>query len=169
MVCVDAIKRTIVNGAEQGMEDQIRRLGLADPGNGDVIERLSKMSSLVTYPVGTLIFSEGELHDRLYFVAHGAVSLEMVTTNCGQKRILTTGTGDLLAWSGLLGDGRMTATAVAIEPTELIEFPAATLRSLCESNHDVGYVVMLRVAKALSHRLLATRLQLLDLYHIENS
>lgn len=148
---------------------EIRRLGFESSGSELVIDQLASISTMDHFPTGTLIFGEGETHDRIYFICDGTVSLEMATANCGKQRILTMGAGDLLSWSGLLGDGRMTASAIVNEPTRVIEIPVKDLRKLCESNHDVGYAVMQKVAKALSRRLLATRLQLLDFYQIEES
>jgi CRP-like cAMP-binding protein len=132
-----------------------------------VLGKLAAIARIVEIPKGTLLFSEGERRTDLYFVLSGTIELDMVTAKCGKQRILTLADGDLLAWSAWLGDGQMTASAVATEDTRLLSFPADQLRALCEANHDVGYVVALGTAKLISRRLLATRLQLLDLYHTE--
>jgi CRP-like cAMP-binding protein len=60
----------------------------------------------------------------------------------------------------------MTATATTQEATRLVVIPGATLGALCESNHEIGYRVMQQMARALAQRLVATRLQLLDLFSI---
>ena len=151
------------------LANEIRQLGFETSDGDDVIVELSKISKLSLFPSGSLLFSEGEPHDRIYFVCDGTVSLEMATPNCGKQRIMTMGAGDLLSWSGLLEGGRMTASAVVTEPARAIEIPVAALRSLCETNNKVGYVIMKRIAHALSRRLLATRLQLLDVYQIEET
>jgi CRP-like cAMP-binding protein len=156
-----------VNGCDRELGDIIRAMGWPECDSDAIISALCAIASMAEFPTGTVIFSEGDLDDRLYFLSKGTVSLEMATPRGGKQRILTIGAGDLLAWSGLLGDGRMTSTATALEPIRMIEFWADPLRELCDSNHEVGYVVMSRVAKALSRRLLATRLQLLDLYHLD--
>ena len=133
----------------------------ADAG---VFAKLESIATIMFYPQGTMLFHEGDQHDHLYFVASGTITLEMVTEQCGTKPILTLGAGDLMAWSSLLGDGRMTASALVSEDSRLIAFPSADLRALCERDHDVGYVVMSGVARLMSRRLLATRLQLLDVF-----
>ncbi len=156
----------MVNDNHGEVMDELRRLGFDSSGD-EVQQQLAAIAELVTFPTGTLIFHEGELHPKLYFVCDGTVSLEMVTANCGQQRILTIGPGQLLSWSGLLGDGRMTASAIVLDPVRLIETSGPQLLSLCQSNHEVGYAVMTLVARSLSRRLLATRLQLLDLYRFE--
>jgi hypothetical protein len=58
----------------------------------------------------------------------------------------------------------MTATGTVQDDLRLIVCPAGELRSLCESNHDIGYCVMKQMANSVSRRLLGTRLQLLDLF-----
>jgi CRP-like cAMP-binding protein len=70
----------------------------------------------------------------------------------------------MLAWSALLGDGRMTVSAVAIEDTQLVAAKAQRLLDVWPSKLEVGYAVMSRMARALATRLTATRLQLLDLF-----
>ena len=58
----------------------------------------------------------------------------------------------------------MTATALVLENSVLIELPGAELLQLCEIDHDFGYALMRRLATTLSKRLVATRLQMLDLF-----
>ncbi|EMI16509.1 cyclic nucleotide-binding domain (cNMP-BD) protein [Rhodopirellula maiorica SM1] len=129
------------------------------------VEPLAELASLQTYPAQQLLFREGEVHARIYWIKEGRVRLEMSGTRAGAKAMLTAGPGDLLGWSALLGDQRMTATAVATLETTLISFDAVALLQLCEQNHDIGYKVMHTIARSLSKRLVATRLQLLDLFH----
>lgn len=127
----------------------------------------AKLAPLLTvreFPAGTVLFEEGALHPWVYLIAAGDVGLEMCVPARGCTRILTLGPGDLLVWSALVGSGRMTATAVALTPTRVLAIPAEALRTLCEQDHDFGYEWMRATAAALAKRLVATRLQLLDLY-----
>jgi CRP-like cAMP-binding protein len=130
-----------------------------------ILKQLADISRYATVAAGTVLFAEGQLHTDIHFVESGTIALEMVTRQCGKQRILTVGEGDLLAWSALLGDGRMTATAIATTDASMITLSGECLQKLCDSDRDVGYVVMQSVARMISRRLLATRLQLLDLFH----
>ena len=150
--------------AENDVIELMRAMPVFAEMHSSVLGELAAIAKVVTVPAGTLIFGEGDHHPDLYFVSSGTITLEMVTAQCGKQQILTVGDGDLIAWSALLGDSRMTASAVASEETLLIAFPADQLLALCESNRDLGYQVMLCVAKLISRRLLATRLQLLDVF-----
>lgn len=129
-----------------------------------VLARLAAIARVVEWNEGAAIFREGDHRDDLYVLSSGHVALEMSVPGRGLTRILTVRSGELLAWSALLGDGRMTASAMAIEPTQALAISGRELRQLCQSDHEVGYHVMGQVASALSQRLLATRLQLLDLF-----
>ncbi len=130
----------------------------------DAIDTLATKAKLHSYAAGTILFQEGEAHDKFYFVRSGTVRLDMLTAHCGRQTILSVGSGDLLAWSSLIGDHIMTASAVTIEDTQVIAFQASDLKELFELRTDLGYAIMRVVAQSLSRRLLATRLQLLDLY-----
>lgn len=126
--------------------------------------RIAGIASLVEPPTATVLFHEGVSHGFLYFVVDGRVALDMHIPHRGVTRILTVGPGEILAWSALLSDQQMTATATVIADSRLISLPATLLAQLCRTEHEIGYVVMHRMAVALSRRLLATRLQLLDLF-----
>jgi CRP/FNR family transcriptional regulator, cyclic AMP receptor protein len=51
-----------------------------------------------------------------------------------------------------------------LEDTDLLTICGASLQSLCQRNHNIGFQMMRCVAEVLSRRLTATRLQLLDLF-----
>lgn len=134
--------------------------------NQSVLDQLEPLVKLVHVGAGTVIFSEGDTYDDLLFVSWGSVALNMTTARCGKQQILTVGRGDLLAWSTFLGDSRMTASSVATQDCQLLALSSQRLRQLCDANHDVGYPVVLGIANLISRRLLATRLQLLDVFHL---
>tara|TARA_R110002049_G_scaffold50370_3_gene143099 strand:- start:142602 stop:143069 length:468 start_codon:yes stop_codon:yes gene_type:complete len=145
-------------------KEKLKTIGLPADLSPSSAEQLADLADLFAWPEQQILFREGEIHSRLYWIEQGRVRLEMSGARSGATSLLTVGPGDLLAWSALLGDGRMTATATTTEPTTLIAFDAGALLNLCEENHDIGYKVMYTVAKLLSKRLIATRLQLLDLF-----
>lgn len=128
------------------------------------LDQLATASVVQNFPAGTVVFREGTENKLLYVVVHGSVALDMNVLGRGDVRILSLGSGDVLAWSALLGNSRMTATATTLAETQVVATPADKLRELCEVDHEFGYHLMRGMATALSQRLLATRLQLLDLF-----
>lgn len=143
----------------------MRSLSVFANADAGVVEQLAEIATLVSAPQGTVLFGEGEQHDRLYFVGSGTITLEMVTEQCRKQAVLTVVQGDLPAWSAILGDAPMTASALVTADATLIAFRAEQLDNLCRRSYEVGYLVMLGVVKLISRRLLATRLQLLDVFH----
>lgn len=132
--------------------------------NEGLVRQLATAAHIRTLPAGGVLFLESEKHSQLYLVASGTVRLEMLTAKCGRRTILSIGSGEFLAWSALVGDSVMTATAIANDNVQLVCFDAELLRERFEQNNELGFHVMRAVSKALARRLLATRLQLLDLY-----
>lgn len=126
--------------------------------------QLSALAKPQDYATGAEIFSEGQVHDQIYLVESGHVRLSMFVPQRGAVPMLTVGPGEFLGWSPLFGKSPMSATAVVTEPTRCWGFSGTQLSELCAKQHDVGYSVMRQLAVDLSKRLIATRLQLLDMY-----
>jgi CRP-like cAMP-binding protein len=130
-------------------------------------QTLAELAGIATsqaFAPRSVIFREGTTCPDVFIVQTGHVALEMYVPGRGAVRILTVGEGELLGWSALLGNGNMTATAMTLENVHLVAISGTKLRQLCESNPAMGVRVMQQVAAALSQRLVATRLQLLDLF-----
>ena len=130
----------------------------------EILNKLAAESRVERVPAADVVFREGGCNESLFLVRKGRLALEMNVPGRGVIRILTVGPGEMAGWSSLLSNGKMTASAVAVEDSELVVAPASRLRSLCESDTVFGFHLMRRMATALSRRLVATRLQLLDLF-----
>jgi CRP-like cAMP-binding protein len=144
--------------------ETLARLGFAASFPQPVLEALSALAAPLHAEAGEVLFREGGVNRTFYVVVRGQVALEMSAPASGSTPLLTLGPGDILAWSALLGGETMTATATCRAPTDLISIDGQQLKALCEADHELGYLVMRQLAQALSKRLLATRLQLLDLF-----
>jgi CRP/FNR family cyclic AMP-dependent transcriptional regulator len=130
---------------------------------GDLVVRLGHIAHVRDYLAGTLLFIEGIAHPEFHVIVEGQVQLDMHVPQRGRVPILSVGPGEILAWSALLGNSVMTTTATALKDVRTVAFRADQLLDLCAKEHEAGYHIMRQLATALSHRLLATRLQLLDL------
>jgi CRP-like cAMP-binding protein len=128
------------------------------------LRRLVDAGVLRRFAPGAVLFREGDRSDAFYLVGFGHVALDMTVPARGTTRLLTVGPGEMLAWSALLGSARMTATATAVDDVEVFEFSGAVLREWCEADPSFGYRWMRQFSTALAARLLATRIQLLDLF-----
>jgi CRP-like cAMP-binding protein len=129
-----------------------------------MLARVAALAELRGYPSDSLLFREGAHNDRLMVISLGRVALDMQVPGRGEVRIMSLAPGDMVAWSALLGAGRMTTSAVALEDTQVVAIRATDALALCESEPAFGYHLMRQVAVTLANRLVATRLQLLDLF-----
>lgn len=154
---------------QTALQEVLRELSFSSPLPESTLAELARLSTTENFVAGSLIFSEGSENHYLYLVRQGRVALEMNVLGRGNVRILTLGPGDIVAWSALFGGGQMTTSARALEPTELIAADAQALLDLCGKSPAIGYPFMKQVALALSSRLVATRMQLLDLFAPANS
>lgn len=72
-------------------------------------------------PAGTMLFKEGDPGRAMYVVAKGSMEI-FITDLAGQKIVLTEcGPGEVFGELAMLGTGPRTASAVALEATELLE------------------------------------------------
>lgn len=113
---------------------------------------------------GTVPVFEGDPPTEFQIILEGHVRLAMNVPGQGRVDLLTVGAGEILAWSALLSDGELTATGTASDSTLVLAIPGFALKQLCDQQPEFGYPVMKKLAVALSRRLLATRIQLLDLF-----
>lgn len=134
-----------------------------------VIRQLADLAELRRYTADEVLFHEGACCTELFLLQQGKVQLRMRVPGPGSIPIMTLGPGQLVAWSAVVGTGEMTTSAVALEKTEVLVISGAKLKELCKQDHDFGYRIMERLAGALARRLVATRLQLLDLFAHETA
>jgi len=128
------------------------------------LDKVAEIASSRSVSAGTVLYQEGDVCETLYLVSSGLVALDMCMPRQGCTRILTIGLGEIIGWSALFADATMAVRASVLQDGTLVALPAAELRQLCDDDHDIGYAIMQQVSVALSRRLLATRLQLLDMF-----
>ncbi len=128
-------------------------------------DQLCNISCLRQVEAGEELFREGDKEDNLYIVLEGRVAIETFIPGRGRLRIYTAEPMDIVGWSSVTPVIRQrTASARAVLPGRLVAMDAKKLRQLSDEDHDLGYVVMRRLANVVASRLLVTRLQLLDMF-----
>lgn len=130
----------------------------------ETLSKLVELGQEVTIEPGQYLFREGETNHFVYVVLAGKVDLKMSVPGRPAKRILSLAAGELVAWSSLLGEGEMTCSAICLEPTRLMAVDSREIDKLVREDLAFGFEFMRMLAKALAKRLVATRIQLLDLF-----
>lgn len=113
----------------------IELFGLLDE---DDREALSRVVDYMKLPAGETLFRAGDPGDSLFIVQSGNVELYIKDT-AGQKIVLTVaGSGDTFGELSLLDSGARTATATALEESELLVLDRDDLLLLFQKRPDAG-------------------------------
>jgi CRP-like cAMP-binding protein len=128
------------------------------------LECLSSIATLHELDAGDVLFQEGDREDFLYILLEGQVLLEVEVPTRGKVQMYTAEVLDILGWSSMTPVMRQrTATAQAERRCLLLGFNSKFLQQLCEEDHDLGYIIMRRLANVVANRMMTTRLCLLDM------
>ncbi len=131
----------------------------------DHMQKIASMSRIRPMKAGEVIFREGDTHESVYIVVEGRVGLELFVPHRGKVRFYTAERWDIFGWSSVTPNVHLrTAGATAVLDGALIRIDAEKLNRACEEDHDLGYLVMRRLARVVASRLQVTRLQLLDMF-----
>ena len=130
----------------------------------DICERLSAIAEVKEYPAGTSVVQEGMACRELGVILTGRIALRLTLPGVGEQTILTIDDGDLFGWSALLPESIATSTGVTLVPTTALVFDREPLMTLMAEDCAIASAIYPRVLVAVTRRLQATRVQLLDLY-----
>jgi CRP-like cAMP-binding protein len=128
------------------------------------LQFLMSCASNVRFEANQMISREGEEANYFYLIREGKVALEVFAPERGTVIVQTVGAGEVLGWSWIVPPYLWRFDARAVERTRAIALDGKCLRKKFEENPRLGYELLKRVAGVFAERLLATRLQLLDVY-----
>lgn len=155
--------RNVHMNEHENVLNALRRSSFFQKAADQHLESLAKISRIVEYPARTNVFEEFEEAKDVYIVVSGEISLVACEPEVGCRQLSSARTGELLGWSSLLERSRLTATAYTLIPSKVIVIDGHQLHELCQREPALGYEIMSRTAQALSERLAATRVQLLEM------
>ncbi len=130
--------------------------------------RLAAVGHLVDFPDGAVIVREGTPCEEMGVIVQGRVALRMALAGGQDRTILTVEPGDVFGWSAVVAPGMATSTCVAVGPTQAVLFDGVDLRLALAIDSDLASVIYQRLLACVIRRLMATRIQLLDLYRPGN-
>ncbi|MHA1157990.1 MAG: Crp/Fnr family transcriptional regulator [Alphaproteobacteria bacterium] len=116
------------------------------------------------FPVDKFLFRADQPADQFYLVRSGDVVLELDMT--GRKRLVVQSihSGEVVGASWMLPPYRWRFDARAVDDVRAIGIDATCLRDKCDGNPELGYQIFKRFLPIVADRLLAARVQLVDLY-----
>ena len=119
------------------------------------LEQVYSISKLVTYNSGDDIFAEGDEAHSLYVIKHGSVRIQRSVRD-SDIGVATLGSSSHFGEIAILDHERRTATATAMERTEILEFEYADLNKLFEANTAMALKFFRAMAHFLGNRLRLT-------------
>ena len=133
-----------------------------------MLSRLAMTARPVEFAADARIFQEGGGADRFWLISRGRVALDMHVPGRGSMIVETLGPGAVLGWSWLFPPFIWSLGARVVEgPISAIEFDARLVRTMGVADPALGLELHQRFSAVLLERLQATRMRLLDLYHVE--
>ena len=124
------------------------------------IDRIASLCQIKSFEPGSTVFTQGEFGNSIYLIAEGQVALVRSVNLGGKEGHLTIdilGKGRGMGWSSLLCDPcSVSVSAKCQKPTRLLCLSGSDLRSTLESNPELGFKVMDRLAQVVGNRLRAT-------------
>jgi len=132
------------------------------------LDLLVSCASNVRFAAGEFLFRTGEEANQFFLVRHGKVALEISAPGRPPLIVQTLADGDIIGWSWLIPPYHWRFDGRAVEPVRALALDGKCMRTKCESDHDLGYELIKRFAHIVEERLQATRLQLFDVYGLQD-
>ena len=152
-------------GNVEDVSEELQKIPWFHEMNQKHAQKIAEITNLRHVKAGEVIFREGDKAESVYIVIEGRVGLDMFVPLRGKIRFYTAEPWEVFGWSSVTPNIRQrTAGATAVVDGLIVYVNAEKLRQACDEDHDLGYLVMRRMANVVAGRLLVTRLQLLDMF-----
>lgn len=126
--------------------------------------RLAALGALTQVEDGATVVREGTPCTSLGVVVAGRIALRLRLPGGDERTILTVDPGDVFGWSAILPPAIATSTGIAVQPTTAVVFDGERLSAALATDCDLAVAIYGRLFASVARRLVATRLQLLDVY-----
>ncbi len=126
----------------------------------DELEKFAEVVKERHLPGGAILFREGEKGDALYIIAFGSIRI-LKTSKRGEEEIVTLGTGAMLGELAMIDGSPRSATAIAMEKTDLLEIRREDLDKFFDEYPKIGLKLCLSMARLITSRLRTTTNDLL--------
>lgn len=143
-------------------QELLRRFTFFASFNDAQRKTLAQIAREIHCETGETFFEEGESADALFLLLSGSVDLYFNVLTEHDKEILIgeVNPGEPFAISALIPPYILQHTARASKPCHALKLDARALRSLCDKDAALGYILMRHVTEAAMERLHFTRIQL---------
>ncbi|MEJ1938226.1 helix-turn-helix domain-containing protein, partial [Nostoc sp. NIES-2111] len=111
----------------------------------DTIDELSGFSHFQRFPPGTILFREGDLPSLLFIVADGFVAARRLVAGMPSTASVS-GSGAVMPLGSIVSDWACVLTVEVMDHSQIFMVPAASIRSLAETNPPFAFAVSVELA-----------------------
>lgn len=129
------------------------------------LSRLAACAEVRQFGANEFLFREGEEVKEFYLVRHGQVAMEIYSARRGPITVQTRQGGDILGWIGISPPYRWNFDARAMVLTRTVALRVDCLYQLCETDHELGYLLLKRYVGAMAEYFKSLKLQFVSLAH----
>jgi CRP-like cAMP-binding protein len=128
------------------------------------LDAIAALSEERSYAPGAIIFSPERAPEWAFLLLKGSVRLTVHASSLPEPVTLASleTPGQAFGFSTVVGQGHHNSSAEAVTEVEAVAIDGPRFLDYLEKNPEVGFVVMRRVARALSRRLATLRRHLLQ-------
>jgi CRP/FNR family cyclic AMP-dependent transcriptional regulator len=128
------------------------------------IALVASYATTADYPAGHRVFKRDFDAHEFFIVRAGKVAIEVPSIDGESLTIQTVGDGSLLGWSWFIPPYRWSFDARAVVPSTVISIDGQKLRTACDNDPRLGYLLMQRFAMLMAERLNAARVAAMKHY-----
>jgi CRP/FNR family transcriptional regulator, cyclic AMP receptor protein len=119
---------------------------------------LTPLTRSETFSTGSIVFFQDAPAEKAYLLDHGLVALKTSLSDGVEITYeMITHRGDLFGWSALVEPFQLTATAICLEKTKVLELNRKDLNQLFSRYPRLGFKVMQNLCVLIARRLQRTR------------
>lgn len=142
---------------------EIKNFSLFTDLSESQLQKIAEVGELKTYKAREVIFKEYTQANCFFVLKNGHVAID-VEVGKGKKSIVSTITpGNLFGWSALVSPYIWTATAVAVDPSEVFAFHGKRVNELFKEDPLMASLILKQILTVVSTRLRDSQLQLINL------
>ncbi|MDQ3037168.1 MAG: cyclic nucleotide-binding domain-containing protein [Myxococcota bacterium] len=120
------------------------------------LERIASICAEETYRLGDVVFREGEVGDKLYFILEGKIRISREVAGMGEEALAVLAPGAAFGEMSLVDDFPRSADARVHERCRLLVLTKEALEDLLFLDKDLAYEILWNFVRILSSRLRET-------------
>jgi CRP-like cAMP-binding protein len=117
------------------------------------LERIAAIAGEESHGLGSFVFHEGEMGDKLYLILDGKVRISRELPGMGEEALAVLGPGESFGEMSLIDDTPRSADARVHERCRLLVITREAFEDLLFVHKDLAYEILWNFVKTLSGRL----------------